>query len=92
MSDLIERETVVEALRFLAEARRGYFQAPEPKTSLDIDQMDASQLMIWTQIKTAEQLANIFEGGDDAKGWLPSWRWDEWHPYTRVLTPGQEPS
>lgn len=80
---------VAARLRFLAAARREYFHGSEPETSTDLDRMDSAQLMIWTQVRSAEQLANIIEGTDDAKGWLPSWRWSEWESLSSVLPPGE---
>lgn len=28
--------------------------------------------------QSAKWLADVVEGSNDARGWLPSWRWDEW--------------
>lgn len=86
MSDLIEREVVVEALRFLAAARKEYcHRCPEHQG--DMAAMSVTDLAVHEEHATADWLADIIAGSNDAKGWLPSWRWDEWHPYTRVLAP-----
>ena len=85
-----ERERIVAQLRFLSSARREYFHGTEPEHSGDLDTMKAGDLLVWCEAKTAGQLADVLAGDNDAKGWLPSWRWSEWESLTRVLPPAAQ--
>lgn len=73
-----ERERIIAQLRFLSRARREYFRGEEPEHSGELDAMQTSDLLVWSESRTADQLAAVLAGVNDAKGWLPSWRWSEW--------------
>lgn len=71
MSDAVKR------LRFLAEARKDYcHHCPEHQG--DMHTMGPLALAVHEEHASASWLADILEGTNDAKGWLPSWRWAEW--------------
>lgn len=71
--------TPSERLRFLAEARRGYLRVAPPTHNGELEAMDTADLMIWVQIETAKNLADILDDPSSAWGWLPSWCWAEWN-------------
>lgn len=71
------RAKIVSDLRYLAEARKDYCgRCPEHQG--DMMQMTPTEMGVHDGHATAAWLADIVEGSNDAKGWLPSWRWDEW--------------
>jgi hypothetical protein len=71
------RGSIVADLRFLAEARKDYCHRC-PETQNEMRDMGPSALGVHDGHATASWLADIIEGSNDAMGWLPSWRWDEW--------------
>jgi hypothetical protein len=64
-------------LRHLADARAAYVHF-DMDAVRHWDQLTSSDRTLMTQVQTTRQLASILDGTDDARGWLPSWRWDEW--------------
>lgn len=71
------RRAVAEELRQLGEWRREYCRSC-PQTAADYHAMDPMALSVHEEHATAAWLADIVEGKNDAMGWLPSWRWDDW--------------
>jgi hypothetical protein len=71
------RREVAEDLRFLAEARKDYCHSC-PEYQGDMHEMGPMALAVHEEHASATWLADIIEGKNDARGWLPSWRWDEW--------------
>lgn len=74
-----ERARTIQILRFLAASRKEYFRADR---DLPYSEWSTNDQVIHAQFTTADLLADILEGKDDAQGWLPSWRWDE---YTELV-------
>jgi len=72
-----ERAQIVKELRFLATSRRDYCYAC-PKTVEEFYQLRPQELGVHEEHIAADWLADIIEGKNDARGWLPSWRWGEW--------------
>lgn len=71
------RAAIVSDLRFLAEARKDYcHRCPEHQG--DMNEMGPMALAVHEEHATALWLADIVEGTNTARGWLPSWRWSEW--------------
>jgi hypothetical protein len=83
------RKQVAEDLRFLAAARKDYC-ARCPEHQGDMHEMGNMALAIHEEHMSASWLADIIDGKNDAKGWLPSWRWDEWK--ARSITTQETPS
>lgn len=71
------RKIVAAELRQLGVWRREYCRSC-PQTALEYQGMDPMALAVHEEHTTAEWLADIVEGKNDAMGWLPSWRWDDW--------------
>jgi hypothetical protein len=71
------RAAIISDLRWLAEARKEYCQRC-PEHQGDMHDMGPTALAVHDDHDAAERLADIIEGTNEAKGWLPSWRWDEW--------------
>lgn len=71
------RAKIVADLRFLAAARKDYCQRC-PEHQGDMHEMGPTALAVHEDHSAAAWLADILEGTNDAKGWLPSWRWDDW--------------
>ena len=68
----------VDDVRWLADARAEYGPLGV-KNAADYFALNDSERVLHTQTKTAEQIADMLDGTlDQAWGWLPSWRWDEW--------------
>ena len=68
----------VDDVRWLADARAEYGPLGV-KNAADYFALNDSERVLHTQAKTAGQIADMLGGTlDDAWGWLPSWRWDEW--------------
>lgn len=80
MSDTTRQQIAAE-LRKLGEYRREYCHSC-PQTAADYHAMDPIALAVHEEHTTAGWLADIVEGTNDAKGWLPSWRWDDWATFT----------
>lgn len=71
--------TPSEKLRWLADMRAEYLSMPEEKAKKEYWNLNDSDRAIYNQVATARQLARYLESGaDEAWGWLPSWRWDDW--------------
>lgn len=71
------RAKIVSDLRWLAAARKEYcLRCPEHQG--DMQAMGPTALAVHDDHDAAERLAGIVEGTHSARGWLPSWRWDEW--------------
>jgi hypothetical protein len=77
-----DQQKIVAQLRFLAAARRDYCHSC-PQTATDFHKMDAMALAVHEEHESASWLASIIEGSNDARGWLPSWRWSEWEDKRR---------
>lgn len=71
------RAQIVADLRYLATARKDYCNRC-PEHQGDMMQMTPTEVGVHDGHATASWLADIIAGANDAKGWLPSWRWDEW--------------
>ena len=84
------RTRIVAQLRFLSAARSEYYRGPEPQHSGDLDAMRTGDLLVWAESKAASLLADVIAGENDAKGWLPSWLWDEWEELTSSTPPGPD--
>ena len=78
------RRQVAEDLRWLAVARKDYCRRC-PETQGDMHDMGPLALAVHEEHATASWLADIIEGKNDAMGWLPSWRWDEWQARAREI-------
>jgi hypothetical protein len=71
------RAKIVADLRWLAAARKEYCQrCPDDEGEMRV--MTPTELAVHSDHEAAEQLAGIIEGVNSARGWLPSWLWDEW--------------
>jgi hypothetical protein len=71
--------TAADVLRFLADARAEYDHGD------DNDYLSG-------QINAARTLSAILAGENDARGWLPSWRWDEFAALMASYRPDAEPA
>lgn len=71
------RAKIVADMRWLAEARKEYCQRC-PEHQGDMHDMGPTALAVHDDHDAAERLADILDGSPNWKGWLPSWRWDEW--------------
>lgn len=80
------RRQVATELRQLGAWRREYCHAC-PKDAGDYHQLKPMELAIHEEHATADWLADIVEGKNDAMGWLPSWRWDDWTKLRNSVTP-----
>lgn len=75
---------VIRLIRFLAAGRKQYFHG-------DLDhfhEMTPMDKAIFEEYTTAEHIADILEGKNDAQGWLPSWLWDEFEKMTGAINRG----
>lgn len=81
----VTRQRLAAELRNLGAWRREYCRCP--KTAPDYHDMAPLTLAVHEEHTAAEWLADIIEGVNDGRGWLPSWRWDDW---TRYLASGGE--
>lgn len=79
MPSEVTRQLLAAELRRLGEYRRDYCRCP--KTAPDYYQMDPMALAVHEEHATAEWLADIVEGVNDGRGWMPSWRWGDWTTY-----------
>lgn len=66
-----------EKLRWLADARAAYINGPFD-TPKEYFALSPSMQNIASEVLTARILADILEGKNDAYGWLPSWKWEDW--------------
>jgi hypothetical protein len=69
--------TDAEKLRWLASARAEYIGQPF-ETVEEYFKLTPTMQSIAREVMTARQLADILEGKNDAYGWLPSWKWENW--------------
>ena len=71
------RRQVADELRWLAAGRKQYCHRC-PESQNEMRDMSPTDLGVHDGHATADWLADIVERKNDAKGWLPSWLWDEW--------------
>ncbi|WP_295851202.1 hypothetical protein [uncultured Microbacterium sp.] len=69
--------TEVEKLRWLADARAAYVDGPFD-TVEQFFALSPTMQSIASEVMTVRQAAAMLDGTNDACGWLPSWKWDEW--------------
>lgn len=69
--------TDAEKLRWLADARAKYVDGPF-ETIKQFHSLSPTMQSVAREVMTARMLADILEGKNNAYGWLPSWKWDDW--------------
>jgi hypothetical protein len=67
------RAAAIAEVRFLAEARAAYGHLSSGLSTCKSE----NDLAIDLQVNSVNLIADILDGRDDAKGWLPSWKWDD---------------
>jgi len=73
----------VQKLRWLADARAAYVDGPF-ETVGQFFELSPTMQSIAREVMTVRMVADILEGQNDASGWLPSWKWDEWAAIGRL--------
>lgn len=67
----------VDRLRWLADARAAYVDGPF-STVDEFFRLTLTMQSIAREVMTVRLAADMLDGTNDACGWLPSWKWDEW--------------
>lgn len=81
----------VEQLRFLADARKAYCHRC-PANQEEAQGLSWQDLAVHEEHATAAWLAEILEGGNDGKGWLPSPLWSDWEALRRGTSNATAPA
>lgn len=72
------RSTAADLLDAYANLRAEYLHGVDPQPANELEQLDSTTLMLWTEVESIRKAANILrDPGENYLG-LPSWRWDEW--------------
>lgn len=75
-----------EKLRWLADARAEYVDGPF-STVDEFHRLSPTMQSIAREVMTVRLAADMLDGINDAFGWLPSWKWDEWDQVTQPTEP-----
>lgn len=68
----------VADVRWLAEARAQYAAFRETSNVAEYRALSEPERAVHDEVVHARHVADMLAGDNDAAGWLPSWRWDEW--------------